>query len=758
MDQNSLLPEPKHFTPVVLIHYQDQYDVTKIPHMFHPGGGEFCSMHKVAATSSKAHYNSIMTKDIAKILTPFEKDEIPQLTLIEGAPGIGKSVLLREIAYRWANLQVLHKFKLLLLVSLRDPVIQNMSSFEDLCPYFCKYGMKGTDIVSACTKYFFRNGRKNLMFLLDGYDEFPKNLQQKNGNLIVDLLRRHELPECGIIISSRPHGLAHLRQQANTRVEILGFTEKEQEQFIRQEFKDQSQKISDLTTYLKQNLIISSMCIVPFNMMTLVYLYGITSTLPDNSTEMYNSFICFTICQNLRKHKIAFNHDITDFNKFPDPYGKIIKQLSEWSLLALHKNQLTFTFDEIKGISPEIETVPGAINGFGLLRAVEHVNVSKTLTFNFVHFSIQEFLAANYISHYLSYGELLSLLKEKFWDNFYSNMFMMYVALTKGQQLAFKEFLCEKSSSLKRSSDNKNQSVAIPSVAIANVAIAEKFLTDQLKALHLFRCFSEAKDAKMCNTIEKAFASKKIILGGNVLSPNDVQSVAVLLTKSSIKHWDKLDLFLSHIQHHGIRILHRALKDSNVTIREVIFTKNGLDCSSDILIRDIIIGCRVQVLWISYNDSVGETKDFSSTLSDPACMLNTLYVRYNKLSSNAAISIFTELRKASCSQLRILEISYNNITDGACRVIAITMKNNKSLKRLEMYRNPISIQGVKVLLQALQSNMTLKCLGLPKYSDSITDEVKHLQSIVNDKRKECNCSVDLKIVYSQDVQNKSSCI
>ena len=255
--------------------------------------------------------------------------------------------------------------------------------------------------------------------MLNGYDEYPENLRQKKGNLIANILWYHELPECGIIISSQLHGLVYLRGLANTRVEILGFTEKEQEQFIVQEFKNQQRKILDLTEYIKKNLIISSMCIVPFNMVVLLYLYKINSVLPKNSTELYKIFICLAINQNLVKHEITFNPEITDFSKFPDPYGKFIKQLSEWSLCALHNNQLTFTLDEIKTVCPEIETIPGAINGLGLMRTVEHFTVFEvSKTFNFILFSIQEFLAAHYISCYLSRRELLSLFEDKFWEIF----------------------------------------------------------------------------------------------------------------------------------------------------------------------------------------------------------------------------------------------------------------------------------------------------------------------------------------------------
>jgi len=211
------------------------------------------------------------------------------------------------------------------------------------------------------------------------------------------------------------------------RIEIIGFTERLQEQFICQGLKDQLE-ITKLTQYLRQNLTISSMCIVPFNLMTLVFVYKVNhQELPDNITEMYNIFICYAVRQNLPKDNVTLNV-ITDINKFPDPYGKFLNQLSEYAFLALQKNKLTFTLDEIKTVCPDIESIPGAISGFGLLRTVEHPNVSGiTKTFNFVHFSIQEFLAANYISHHLPYVDLLLLFEEKFWDNFYSNMFTLYV-------------------------------------------------------------------------------------------------------------------------------------------------------------------------------------------------------------------------------------------------------------------------------------------------------------------------------------------
>ena len=50
---------------------------------------------------------SKVTKEIAEILAPLETSDDPQFVLIEGAPGIGKTLLLREISYRWGKHQIL---------------------------------------------------------------------------------------------------------------------------------------------------------------------------------------------------------------------------------------------------------------------------------------------------------------------------------------------------------------------------------------------------------------------------------------------------------------------------------------------------------------------------------------------------------------------------------------------------------------------------------------------------------------------------
>ena len=96
---------------------------------------------------------SKVTKELAEVLAPLETGNDPQFVLIEGAPGIGKSLLLKEIAYSWAEKKILQKFNLVLLVCLRDPTVQQMSLIDDLLQPFCKGDRRAAEIVSACSDY-----------------------------------------------------------------------------------------------------------------------------------------------------------------------------------------------------------------------------------------------------------------------------------------------------------------------------------------------------------------------------------------------------------------------------------------------------------------------------------------------------------------------------------------------------------------------------------------------------------------------------
>ena len=732
VDDNTWPPEqPTSFTPLLFIHHQGHRtpeEVTAMAELTYTGNIDKVALVTGYQLDSQENGKKMLdtskaTKDIAEILSPLENSEGSSFILIEGAPGIGKSVLLQEIAYRWANKEILQNFELVLLVCLRSPSLQQIQSVDDLLQLICIGDKHAAEIVSACVQYLFANGGRSLLFLFDGYDEYPEHLQESS--LVADILKHRVLPQCGLVVSSRPHASGDFHKQAAIRVDILGFTETERENYIKKALPDQPHKIKELTQYLHQQPSIDSICFIPFNMVVLLYVYKLGIALPKNSTELYHHFICSTIKRHLSKLSQPLTQSITELTNLPEPYNRIIQQLSKLSLEALNNNKLIFTLHEITASCPDIAVIPGAINGFGLLQAIQHFGLyMKTMTLNFIHFTIQEFLAAHYISH-LPPNEELKVIKAYFWSNIHFNMFSIYISLTKGQRSPFKAFL---------SGGNEE------------IAIADQFLEDPLKCLRLYKCFNEAEDCIMCKRIEQAeiFKSKVINLQRTPLTTSDMECISLFLTSSFNKEWKILNLSSCHIQDKGLNVLYRGLHHSNdITIDTLELDWNVLTMRSSFWISELTVKCKVKKLEVYGNQTIGEDQQFYSMLTHPYNELQQLYMMDSKLSSRGSRELFTAMKKNK--KLKVLYISGNVITDDACDVITTALESNSCLVELGLYRNPLSTEAIKNIVRCLENNNSLQLLGLPCFPQDIKENILSLQEVVNKKRKSRGCQVKLKV-------------
>ena len=734
----------KTFTPLLLMHYKGyrtlkqanalakltvEGKIDDIPSM---ASDQLVTTHYSEQENShkslkEVFDKSTVTKEIAEILVTLDNRYHPCFVLIEGLPGIGKSVLLKEISYRWANEQLLQTYKLVLLFCLRDPMVQQAKSIDDLLQLYCKGDKRASEIVSASSDQLFDNGGKDLTLLLDGFDELPEDLQKNS--LIADILKRQVLPQCSLVLSSRPHASKIFHNKATVTVEILGFTEEDRRHCIEQAFQGEPQKIKALSQYLDSHSHINSLCFVPFNMVVLLFLHEQGISLPKNSTDMYNHFICLTICRYLAKSGYSVTNTITDLTNLPEPCNKIIEQLSVLSLQALNKSKLIFTLNEIKAVCPDIEDIPGAINGFGLLQAVQHFGLTgKILTFHFIHFSIQEYLAA-YSMTRLSPVEELQILKDKFGHTNYFNTFAIYVAITKGQRPSFKKYIF-----------NGKKTINISRIFLTNVDLC----------LILYRCFYEAGDEEMCKSIAKAkiFNSRIIDLDFMNCEPTIMECLTLFLTTSVHQKW--AELFFGYVQDCGFHIVHRGLKSSDITITELWLSDSGLTSSSSMLVSDIALNCRVKRLVLDYNKTIGENEQLYSMFSHPSTALEVLSIYETKLSSRAANILFTTLEHNNT--LKILSIEGNDITDDTCPFIANAIKQNSCLVKLWMRFNPISAEAIELILQALQFNNTLETLRLPNYPKDVKTHIKSTEKMINNTRGRHGFCVKLIIDFSTKIE------
>ena len=561
--------QPTSIVNVALIHYNNtrmQQELIDISKRFKEGAS---AVDKLSSSHSR------VTKDISKIFAADPIDSTvastsprkpPKRILIEGAPGIGKTVLAKEIALRWANDELLKDFILVFLLYLRDPKLHTISSVKELLMYTSE------NVAQDVENYLLECKEENVAFVLDGFDEFPGSLQKdsfitsiiEGENSIGKIFCRFT-----VVVTSRPTDTLFLHRVVHRRIEILGFAKEGRDKYISLSLCDEPEKKEDLVRYLKNHPIINGLCFIPLHLAILLFLFQVDS-LPETLTEMNEFFVVHTIYRYLSKVRSpdkskVNNPRVTDL---PDDIQRFIEKLSKLAYEGLQNSQLVFSYDEIKKVCPEIDSIPGAINGFGLLQAVQHYirqGFGETISFNFLHFSMQEYLAAFYVSN-LPVDQSSLLMKETFWDGRFSFMWMMYAGIVGIKSSAFISFLYE--NALHHGTEVDDQ---------GGLTLAHDVQNDKRKCLHLFHCYIEAKCNEIPEAVSFIFSGGNIQLTGITLLPHHISSLVFFMFASK-QQWRTLDLHNCNLRGIGMNTLleHVIKSEGNMSTLQYVDLSGNL--------------------------------------------------------------------------------------------------------------------------------------------------------------------------------------
>jgi len=610
--------------------------------------------------SKTQKYSSKKQSDDARIITKelsdiFRKDPTtessmtPRSILIEGAPGIGKTVIAKEIAYKWANGELLVSKKILLLYYIRDQHIQTATSLSDLLTV---YANEDEEMISMVQKHINRNGGEDVVFLLDGLDESPAKI-----SFLDRLVRVGNLPNAMIVVTSRP---TVSRSSWEKKIEILGFAEEQQNQYIEMSLSEKNLK-SKLLDHLALYPMINSLCIVPLFLAIFIYLFEMHS-LPKTLTQMNKLFIIHTVCHYMGKKGETLSSHFIDIKDFPEEIYAMVHKLSQLAYDGLKQSKSVFTSAEIKSVCPEIFTQKGIPNCYGLLQGVKHPAqrgaAGHTISFKFLHSTVQEYLAAYHVSG-LPHEQQLRELKS-FWQDDLAFMWMMYAGISGVQSRAFQLLLQD--------------------VTSGGTVMNSKM------GLHLFQCIFEGgnSDIKVPNVISGLFANDCINLQGLTLLPYHILSLTNFMAKSSIA-WKLVNLENCHMGDTGMKILKRFLFNKRFeaktsTIKQINIFGNDLPS---------IHGTYCSMIEKGYFQSFKMSK--------------------HKLTDNLVAEVAHAISQNRT--IRALDISSNSFGIKGVEAIADYLRSNKTLESLNISYNSIGLKGAEHLASALCENTVLKELN-----------------------------------------------
>ena len=320
------------------------------------------------------------------------------IVLVEGAPGIGKSTLCRELCRKWDTLNSLQCYDIVLLLKLRDRYIQNATSLSQIFSHSDrKLSESVVDEVNKCEG-------KGVLLIFDGFEEMPLN--QDENSLVMKLINGEYLAEAARLVTSRPSAL-HCKDclpEKHRHIKILGFLDDASKmKYAENAFElEEPSILARFKNFCISNPVINSLMSIPINCAIIAQVYKDTCTIsgnikliPKTMTQLYSTLVLVLI----RRHMIGtgkWHKHCRVPNNLKDLPREVITILNSVSSLAY--KGLFQSSTQVEFGDSEVEE---GFQHLGLLKEVKELYIcegTRTL-YSFLHLSVQEFLAAWHVSN-----------------------------------------------------------------------------------------------------------------------------------------------------------------------------------------------------------------------------------------------------------------------------------------------------------------------------------------------------------------------
>ena len=355
-----------------------------------------------------------------------QDEKFPKLVIIKGAPGVGKTTLSWELCRQWANGKFWTDYSLVVLLRLRDESTQTATKLIDLLQ------CEDSGISRSIASIIRRKQGHGVLFIFEGLDELPEILRKDS--IFLKLITGRLLPASTVFVTTRPWAVQELRtfpscgQRLDQLIDILGFSSEQISEYIDLVIKNGAP--AELRQYIDSNPRIASSMYNPLHARIIIEIYKekykeTKSVFPNTTTEVYCAYSEVLLHRHLKDiPEIDWNGELTDLP----------------SSIQLHFNELCYI--AYKGITSEKqqlvffkEDIQDAKNTLGLMNSVHPLHCSvlaknTSPSYNFLHLTLQEFLAAFYISKNMRSQEQLILFVTKADDGVYKMILLFLAGLT----------------------------------------------------------------------------------------------------------------------------------------------------------------------------------------------------------------------------------------------------------------------------------------------------------------------------------------
>ena len=314
---------------------------------------------------------------------------IPKRILVQGQTGIGKSTFVKKLLVDWVEVNkktsdqqaaVLNNFKLVVAVNLKE--VSKCQSLKEVIRLSNVFAKEDKYMTEGLVHYI-NNNQEKVLLIFDGYDEYRCGCNSE----IYEIFSGNSLRSCCVLITTRISKADELRGGEDLHAEITGFSEVDRNNFMRRFLN--SEEVCKLKKHLYERKL-NELAKVPLLLLFLCTLWkkGQSKHFQKTKTKLYTDIIEFVLNHSHSKQSPPHYVKLTSFKEILSEIGKV-------ALQGLLNDDQLFEYSQLSDSVRCDESV-----FIGLLQITEYSETVRPVGLvSFIHKSIQEFLAAWYVTY-----------------------------------------------------------------------------------------------------------------------------------------------------------------------------------------------------------------------------------------------------------------------------------------------------------------------------------------------------------------------
>ena len=695
----------------------------------------------------------------------------PQVVLIEGAPGVGKTTFAWHQCRQWAEGRLLQDYSIVLLLPLRDNNIRQISSLPGL------FRHSRGQVREEVSRRVAESGGKGCLIWLEAWDELPDHLRSSD-SLFTQLIRGLQLPAATIFITSRPWATRGLLETVGDRMsqhtELLALTKEEVENVTRAMIvaihsQTSSDSGFDFLQFIESYPMIRAAMYTPVSAAIVEQVFkSAPHNPPTTVTQLYSAFVLMRLEQHLSEHPkySDMNIKVRTLADLPERVLEDLQRLCGLAYEGVSQQKIVFS------------SLPEGVSTLGLLQTVPQVydEGEGRVSYNFLHYTVQEYLAALHLSH-LQPHQLISITDTNClrlvetgygWSYYeatqFKTTFQFLAGITKLEPfpVAYLSDLLEKdaATTYRWLYESQNQSLltsvlgsGVRVLSLSYSATATDYFATGYCLAHsncTWRIFLSSVDdvameflSKGCNhQLPETGTSSQLVSTEFMFGSITAEVVRHFLTipNSLLQHIQYLDFSSNNLDRRGCELLAEGVQRMPCLERLDLSGNQGIGCGGAVQLVSSLHSSKLRVLsmygtgisdpdfdclarYIHSTTSLEELEIGGNEISvesiDSLCRalsanssMRRLDMRDCHLTTSHCVCLGQLLRHPIHCQIEKLYLGGCGLTSDGVGEVVSGLSENHSLRELDLTGNRIGSEGAVSVATMLKTNSSLERLSL----------------------------------------------